>query len=161
MENSTALLCGIIALPLTVFIALALFGSKSRSANGVWALAACPQSFLFGSKSRSANSKEFIPEKKAAIKEKVSFNGGDIERLLKLVFSGITAISLLTIAIILFGVCVHYYKGVGFYLETDLYVPSTISIESIRAPIGIDYINRIGYSDTIDVNADVTIKNLR
>lgn len=139
MENSTALLCGIIALPLTVFIALALFGSKSRSAN----------------------SKEFIPEKKAAIKEKVSFNGGDIERLLKLVFSGITAISLLTIAIILFGVCVHYYKGVGFYLETDLYVPSTISIESIRAPIGIDYINRIGYSDTIDVNADVTIKNLR
>ena len=139
MENSTALLCGIIALPLTVFIALALFGSKSRSAN----------------------SKEFIPEKKAAIKEKVSFNGGDIERLLKLVFSGITAISLLTIAIILFGVCVHYYKGVSFYLETDLYVPSTISIESIRAPIGIDYINRIGYSDTIDVNADVTIKNLR
>ena len=139
MENSTALLCGIIALPLTVFIALALFGSKSRSAN----------------------SKEFIPEKKVAIKEKVSFNGGDIERLLKLAFSGITAISLLTIAIILFGVCVHYYKGVGFYLETDLYVPSTISIESIRAPIGIDYINRIGYSDTIDVNADVTIKNLR
>ena len=139
MENSTALLCGIIALPLTVFIALALFGSKSRSAN----------------------SKEFISEKKAAIKEKVSFNGGDTERLLKLVFSGITAISLLTIAIILFGVCVHYYKGVSFYLETDLYVPSTISIESIRAPIGIDYINRIGYSDTIDVNADVTIKNLR
>lgn len=138
MENSTALLCGIIALPLTVFIALALFGSKNRSAN----------------------SKEFISEKKAAIKEKVSFNGGDIERL-KLIFSGITAISLLTIAIILFGVCVHYYKGVSFYLETDLYVPSTISIESIRAPIGIDYINRIGYSDTIDVNADVTIKNLR
>ena len=138
MENSTALLCGIIALPLTVFIALALFGSKNRSAN----------------------SKEFISEKKAAIKEKVSFNVGDIERL-KLIFSGITAISLLTIAIILFGVCVHYYKGVSFYLETDLYVPSTISIESIRAPIGIDYINRIGYSDTIDVNADVTIKNLR
>jgi len=138
MEKSTAIFSSITALIL-LFIVLTLLVPKSKSEN----------------------SKEFIPEKKAAIKEKVSFNGGDIERLLKLVFSGITAISLLTIAIILFGVCVHYYKGVSFYLETDLYVPSTISIESIRAPIGIDYINRIGYSDTIDVNADVTIKNLR
>lgn len=138
MEKSTAIFSSITALIL-LFIVLTLLVPKSKSEN----------------------SKEFIPEKKAAIKEKVSFNGEDIERLLKLVFSGITAISLLTIAIILFGVCVHYYKGVSFYLETDLYVPSTISIESIRAPIGIDYINRIGYSDTIDVNADVTIKNLR
>ena len=138
MEKSTAIFSSITALIL-LFIVLTLLVPKSKSEN----------------------SKEFIPEKKAAIKETVSFNGGDIERLLKLVFSGITAISLLTIAIILFGVCVHYYKGVSFYLETDLYVPSTISIESIRAPIGIDYINRIGYSDTIDVNADVTIKNLR
>ena len=137
MEKSTAIFSSITALIL-LFIVLTLLVPKSKSEN----------------------SKEFIPEKKAAIKEKVSFNGGDIERL-KLIFSGITAISLLTIAIILFGVCVHYYKGVSFYLETDLYVPSTISIESIRAPIGIDYINRIGYSDTIDVNADVTIKNLR
>ncbi|AKT93168.1 hypothetical protein [Campylobacter gracilis] len=137
MEKSTAIFGSITALIL-LFIVLTLLVLKSKSAN----------------------SKEFIPEKKATIKEKVSFNGEDIERL-KLIFSGITAISLLTIAIILFGVCVHYYKGVGFYLETDLYVPSTISIESIRAPIGIDYINRIGYSDTIDVNADVTIKNLR
>lgn len=136
MEKSTAIFSSITALIL-LFIVLTLLVPKSKSEN----------------------SKEFIPEKKAAIKEKVSFNGEDIERLLKLVFSGITAISLLTIAIILFGVCVHYYKGVSFYLETDLYVPSTISIESIRAPIGIDYINRIGYSDTIDVNADVTIKN--
>ena len=142
MENSTALLCGIIALPLTVFIALALFGSKSRSAN----------------------SKEFIPEKKAAIKEKVSFNEGDIERLLKLVFSGITAISLLTIAIILFGVCVHYVeysyssdKKVRFYLDTDVYVPdipTTISID------GIGHIGEIGYIRE-NINADVTIKNLR
>ena len=137
MENSTALLCGIIALPLTVFIALALFGSKSRSAN----------------------SKEFIPEKKAAIKEKVSFNGGDIERLLKLVFSGITAISLLTIAIILFGVCVHYVeypyssdKKVRFYLDTD--VPATISIDKI------DYIRKIDDNYIRGgIDADVTIKN--
>lgn len=138
MEKSTAIFSSITALIL-LFIVLTLLVPKSKSEN----------------------SKEFIPEKKVAIKEKASFNGGDIERLLKLVFSGIIAISLLTIAIILFGVCVHYNKGVSFYLETDLYVPSTISIESIRAPIGIDYINRIGYSDTIDVNADVTIKNLR
>ena len=135
MENSTALLCGIIALPLTVFIALALFGSKSRSAN----------------------SKEFIPEKKAAIKEKVSFNGGDIERLLKLAFSGITAISLLMIAIILFGVCVHYAeypyssdKNVRFYLDTD--VPATISIYKI------DYIGEIDHIRG-GIDADVTIKN--
>ena len=141
MENSTALLCGIIALPLTVFIALALFGSKSRSAN----------------------SKEFISEKKTAIKEKVSFNGGDIERLLKLAFSGITAMSLLTIAIILFGVCVHYNKvdynkkEVRFYLGTDVYVPdipTTISID------GIGHIGEIGYIRE-NINADVTIKNLR
>nr|WP_314521462.1 hypothetical protein [uncultured Campylobacter sp.] len=137
MENSTALLCGIIALPLTVFIALALFGSKSRSAN----------------------SKEFIPEKKAAIKEKVSFNGGDIERLLKLAFSGITAISLLMIAIILFGVCVHYVeypyssdKKVRFYLDTD--VPATISIDKIDYIREIDD-NHIGGG----IDADVTIKN--
>lgn len=134
MENSTALLCGIIALPLTVFIALALFGSKSRSAN----------------------SKEFISEKKAAIKEKVSFNRGDTERL-KLIFSGITAISLLMIAIILFGVCVHYVeypyssdKKVRFYLGTD--VPVTISIDKI------DYIGEIGRIRG-NIDADVAIKN--
>lgn len=139
MENSTALLCGIIALPLTVFIALALFGSKSRSAN----------------------SKEFIPEKKAAIKEKVSFNGGDIERLLKLVFSGITAISLLTIATILFKVCMHYYvegpyssdKKTIFYLNTNP-PETTISIDKI------DYIGEIGRIRE-NMDADVTIKNLR
>lgn len=134
---------------------------KSTAIFGSLAILMIIAIVLFASPKKPADSKKFISEKRAEIKETASFNVEEIERLLKLVFSGITAISLLTIAIILFGVCVHYYKGVSFYLETDLYVPSTISIESIRAPIGIDYINRIGYSDTIDVNADVTIKNLR
>jgi hypothetical protein len=141
MEKSTAIFSSITALIL-LFIVLTLLVPKSKSEN----------------------SKEFIPEKKAAIKEKVSFNGGDIERLLKLVFSGITAISLLTIAIILFGVCVHYVeysyssdKKVRFYLDTDVYVPdipTTISID------GIGHIGEIGYIRE-NINADVTIKNLR
>lgn len=133
MEKSTAIFGSITALIL-LFIVLTLLVPKSKSAN----------------------SKEFIPEKKATIKEKVSFNGEDIERL-KLIFSGITAISLLMIAIILFGVCVHYVeypyssdKKVRFYLGTD--VPVTISIDKI------DYIGEIGRIRG-NIDADVAIKN--
>ncbi|MBS6153377.1 MAG: hypothetical protein KH703_08315 [Campylobacter gracilis] len=136
MEKSTAIFSSITALIL-LFIVLTLLVPKSKSEN----------------------SKEFIPEKKVAIKEKVSFNGGDIERLLKLAFSGITAISLLMIAIILFGVCVHYVeypyssdKKVRFYLDTD--VPATISIDKI------DYIRKIDDNYIRGgIDADVTIKN--
>lgn len=137
---------------------------KSTAIFGSLAILMIIAIVLFASPKKPADSKKFISEKRAEIKETASFNVEEIERLLKLVFSGITAISLLTIAIILFGVCVHYVeysyssdKKVRFYLDTDVYVPyipTTISIDGIGHIGEIDYIRE-------NINADVTIKNLR